>query len=59
MAFCADDLDCEHARCTAAGLAPEKTVAFERDCTLVARFFLLPDPDGYRIEDLQRHGRYR
>jgi lactoylglutathione lyase len=59
MAFCVDDLDAEHRRCAAAGLAPEKIVAFERDGTLMARFFFLTDPDGYRIELLQRHGRYR
>jgi lactoylglutathione lyase len=58
VAFCVDDLDAEHARCTAAGLAPEKMVAFERDGALMARFFFLTDPDGYRIEVLQRHGRY-
>jgi len=24
----------------------------------MARFFFVQDPDGYRIEVLQRHGRY-
>jgi len=25
----------------------------------MARFFFVQDPDGYKIEVLQRHGRYR
>ena len=36
MAFCVDDLDAEHARFTAAGLAPRKIVAFNRDGALMA-----------------------
>ena len=59
VAVCVDDLDAEHARCSAAGLEPGKIVEFNRDGGLMARFFFLTDPDGYRIEVLQRHGRYR
>ena len=59
VAFCVDDLDAEHARCSGLGLEPGKIVEFNRDGALMARFFFLTDPDGYRIEVLQRHGRYR
>ena len=59
IAFCVDDLDAEHARFDAAGWAPRKIVEFMRDGTLLARFFFVADPDGYQIEVLQRHGRYR
>ena len=59
MAFCVDDLDAEHARFTEAGLNPRKIVEFNRDGGLLARFFFVQDPDGYQIEVLQRHGRYR
>lgn len=59
IAFCVDDLDAEHARCAGLGLEPGRIVAFERDGGLMARFFFLTDPDGYRIEVPQRHGRYR
>jgi len=59
VAFAVDDLDAEHARMQAAGLSPRDIVAFERDGALMARFFFVEDPDGYRIEVLQRHGRYR
>lgn len=58
IAFVVDDLDAEHARFEAAGLAPRKIVEFNRDGGLLARFFFVADPDGYQIEVLQRHGRY-
>lgn len=59
IAFCVDDLDVEHARFESAGFAPRKIVEFNRDGALLARFFFVQDPDGYQIEVLQRHGRYR
>ena len=59
MAVVVEDLDAEHARLTQAGIAPEPIKEFHRDGVLLARFFFLNDPDGYRIEVLQRHGRYR
>lgn len=58
VAFVVDDLDAEHARFAEAGLAPRKIVEFNREGTLLARFFFVADPDGYQIEVLQRHGRY-
>ena len=59
VAFCVDDLEAEHARLTAAGRAPRRIVALERDGGLLAQFFFVQDPDGYQIEVLRRHGRYR
>jgi lactoylglutathione lyase len=59
VAFAVDDLEAEHARMAAAGLAPRKIVEFNRDGALLAKFFFVADPDGYQIEVLQRHGRYR
>jgi lactoylglutathione lyase len=59
MAFAVEDLHAEHARFVAEGLAPEPVKEFHRDGALMARFFFVQDPDGYRIEVLQRHGRYR
>ena len=49
----------EHARVTAEGLTPTPIREFNRDGSLMAKFFFVQDPDGYRIEVLQRHGRYR
>jgi lactoylglutathione lyase len=59
LAFCVDDLDAEHARFESAGFNPRKIVEFNRDGALLARFFFIEDPDGYKIEVLQKHGRYR
>jgi len=58
IAFAVDDLDAQHIRCIAEGLSPEPIKEFHRDGALMARFFFVQDPDLYRIEVLQRHGRY-
>ncbi len=59
LALSVSDLDSEHTRLTGAGLSPNKIVEFNRDGVLLARFFFITDPDGYKIEVLQRHGRYK
>lgn len=59
IAFCVDDLDAEHGRFEAAGLSPQPVKEFMREGALLARFFFVSDPDGYKIEVLQKHGRYR
>jgi lactoylglutathione lyase len=59
VAFAVDDLDPEHQRFQDLGLQPAELKEFHRDGGLMARFFFVQDPDGYRIEVLQRHGRYR
>lgn len=58
LAVSVTDLEAEHARLTAAGLAPRKIVDFRNGDMPVARFFFIADPDGYQIEVLQRAGRY-
>ena len=58
IAFAVADLDAEHARFQREGLGPNPVKEFFRDGALMARFFFVQDPDGYRIEVLQRHGRY-
>jgi lactoylglutathione lyase len=58
VAFTVDDLDREHARFRAEGLSPRNIVEFNRNGGLFARFFFVEDPDGYKIEVLQRRGRY-
>lgn len=40
------------------GYEPAEIKEFFRDGTLLAKFFFVQDPDGYKIEFLQRHGRY-
>ncbi|CAN7631553.1 VOC family protein [Ensifer adhaerens] len=59
LALSVDDLSAEHRRLTEAGLNPGKIVDFNRDGALLARFFFVVDPDGYKVEVLQRHGRYK
>ena len=62
MAFAVDDLEAEHVRFEAEGLAPRKLVAFApggEGTPVIAKFFFVADPDGYQIEVLQRAGRYQ
>jgi lactoylglutathione lyase len=58
LAVCVEDLDAEHARLDALGLEPTDIKEFHRDGALMAKFFFLQDPDGYKVEVLQQHGRY-
>lgn len=58
IAVAVADLDAEHARLGAAGIAPLPIKEFFREGALIARFFFIQDPDGYKIEMLQHHGRY-
>ena len=59
LAVSVDDLDSEHKRIKDLGFAPKDIVEFERDGALLAKFFFIKDPDGYDIEVLQRHGRFK
>jgi lactoylglutathione lyase len=59
LAMSVADLDAEHARFEAEGLAPRKLVEFAPDGKLVARFFFVADPDGYQIEVLERSNRFK
>ncbi len=59
LAVSVADLDAEHARSEAEGLAPRKLVEFAPDGRLVGRFFFVADPDGYQIEVLERSGRFK
>jgi len=59
IAFAVEDLAAEHARFEREGLQPNPIKEFFRDGALLARFFFVQDPDGYKIEVLQKHGRFR
>ncbi|MGE4481331.1 VOC family protein [Acidocella sp.] len=59
LAFVVEDLESEHARLRAAGLAPLDIKQFDRHGEKLARFFFIEDPDGYRIEILEHYGHYR
>ncbi len=59
LAVCVDDLDSEYKRLSDLGYSPRDIVEFNKDGSLLARFFFVNDPDGYAIEVLQRHGRFQ
>lgn len=58
-AFVVDDLDQQFQRLADLQLSPAPIKEFKRDSELLARFFFIQDPDGYKIEVLQRAGHYR
>jgi lactoylglutathione lyase len=58
LAVCVADAKAERRRFDKLGLSPNDVKEFYRDDTLMARFFFVQDPDGYKIEVLERHGRY-
>jgi lactoylglutathione lyase len=58
IAVSVPDVQAEHARMEAAGLAPRKVVDFRNGDVAVAKFFFIADPDGYQIEVIQKGGRF-
>ena len=58
IAFAVDDLAAEHARITAAGYAPKDIKTMTHDGQPFGQFFFIEDPDGYKIEVLQKGGRF-
>jgi lactoylglutathione lyase len=59
VAVVVPDVTARHAELTAAGYAPLPVKEFKDGDTLLARFFFILDPDGYKIEVLEHHGHYR
>lgn len=57
-AFATEDLETTHRQFTALGYAPLPVKEFRKDDALLARFFFVQDPDGYKIEVLERGGHY-
>jgi lactoylglutathione lyase len=58
IAVAVPDLEGEHARMSGLGLNPLPIKEFKRGDKMLARFFFLQDPDGYKIEVLERAGHY-
>lgn len=59
LALCVDDLDAEHTRFEREGFQPKDIKQLENGGEKLARFFFVEDPDGYKVEVLERYGRYR
>jgi len=53
------DVAAAHAGLVARGYECAPVKEFKRGDELLARFFFIQDPDGYKIEMLERHGHYQ
>ncbi|ARQ56625.1 glyoxalase/bleomycin resistance protein/dioxygenase family protein [Rhizobium sp. Kim5] len=58
LAVSVDEVAVERERMLKLGLKPGELVELNRDGRLFGLFFFVSDPDGYKIEVLQRHGRF-
>lgn len=58
LAVTVESVEAEHARLSAASLAPGPIRDFKHDGATLARFFFITDPDGYKIEVIERGGRF-
>lgn len=58
LALSVDDLEGEHDKCTRLGLKPTPIKDLHSNGRLAVRFFFVQDPDGYKVEVVQRQGRY-
>ena len=58
LAFAVDDLEAERDRMVGQGLAPKDIKQMTHDDKPFGKFFFIEDPDGYKIEVLQRGGRF-
>ncbi len=58
IAVVVDDLGAEHARFEREKLSPGPMRDFKHNGKTLARFFFVTDPDGYKIEVIEKGGRY-
>ncbi len=58
VAVTVEDIGAEHRRLKEAGVSTRDIVEMKHEGQALARFFFLEDPDGYKIEVIQRGGRY-
>jgi lactoylglutathione lyase len=54
-----DDLDAARTKIVAAGYQPKDIKTMTHDGKPFGTFFFIDDPDGYKIEVLQRGGRFQ
>lgn len=59
VAFVVDNLEAEHARIASAGYTPGDIKQMTHDGQPFGKFFFITDPDGYKIEVLQKGGRFK
>ncbi|TDI57853.1 MAG: lactoylglutathione lyase [Alphaproteobacteria bacterium] len=58
LAVSVDDLEYALQKCTDLGLKPTPIKELHSNGRLAVRFFFVQDPDGYKVEVVQRQGRY-
>jgi lactoylglutathione lyase len=58
IAVVVDNLEAEHARFEREKLSPGPMRDFRHNGKTLARFFFVTDPDGYKIEVIEKGGRY-
>src|SRR6202165_1835764 len=58
LAVIVDDVDAERTRFEREKLSPGPLRDFKHDGKTLARFFFVADPDGYKIEVIQKGGRF-
>lgn len=59
LAVSVADLAQKHQQIADLGYTPGKIIDFAPDGELVGRFFFVADPDGYKIEVIERGGRFK
>ena len=58
LAISVENVDSEHARFAAAGYQPKDIKNMAYNGKPLAKFFFVDDPDGYKLEVVQRGGRW-
>jgi len=60
IALCVPDAATDRTRLVEMGHSPLDMKEFKADDgTLIARYFFIQDPDGYKVEVLERHGHFQ
>jgi lactoylglutathione lyase len=59
IAVVVDSLESQRERLEAAGLSPGPVRQLDHNGARLAKFFFVQDPDGYKIEVIERGGRFR
>ena len=59
LAVSVEDVDAEHARLSELGLSVGKIIEADYKGTPFAKYFFICDPDGYKIELIQRGNRFK
>ena len=59
VAFVVDDLESARDQIAAAGYSPKDIKQMTHDGKPFGRFFFIEDPDGYKIEVLEKGGRFK